>query len=106
MTKLFKKRFEKQTGQKKKKKAKRTMSDIYNHKNYSRWVEAFGSPSILRLVGDIGIEPTYELLDEFNEDVPIAYMDKRINNELKKARERDKDRNASNFTFENNNFWS
>ena len=79
MTKMFKERFEKQTGQKFTEKAKRTMSDIYNHKNYSRWIEAFTSDSILRLVGEIGIEPTYELLNEFNDDVPIAYMDKRIN---------------------------
>ena len=106
MTKMFKERFEKQTGQKFTEKAKRTMSDIYNHKSYSRWIEAFTSDSILRLVGEIGIEPTYELLNEFNEDVPIAYMDKRINDELKSARERDKDRNTSSFTFTNNNFWS
>ena len=106
MAKMFKERFEKQTGQKFTEKAKRTMSDIYNHKNYSRWIEAFTSDSILRLVGEIGIEPTYELLNEFNDDVPIAYMNKRINDELKKARERDKDRNTSNFTFSNNNFWS
>ena len=106
MTQMFKERFEKQTGQKFAEKAKRIMSDIYNHKNYSRWIEAFSSDSILRLVGEVGIEPTYELLNEFNEDVPIAYMDKRINDELKKARERDKDRKTSNFTFTNNNFWS
>ena len=106
MTKMFKERFEKQTGQKFTEKAKSTMSDIYNHKNYSRWIEAFASDSILRLVSEIGIEPTYDLLDEFNDDVPIAYMDKRINDEIKKTRERDKDRNTSNFTFENNNFWS
>ena len=106
MTKMFKERFEKQTGQKFTEKAKSTMSDIYNHKNYSRWIEAFGSDSILRLVGEIGIEPTNDLLDEFNDDVPIAYMDNRINDELKKSRERDKDRNTSNFTFTNNNFWS
>ena len=105
MTKLFKERFEKQTGQKFTEKAKRTMSDIYNHKNYSRWIESFGSNSILRLVGDIGIEPANDLLDEFNEDVPIAYMDKRINDELKKARYQNKDRESSNFTFTNNNFW-
>ena len=106
MTKMFKERFEKQTGQKFTEKAKSTMSDIYNHKNYSRWIESFGSDSILRLVGEIGIEPSYDLLDDFNDEVPLAYMDKRINDELKKARGRDKNRNTSNFTFENNNFWS
>ena len=106
MTKMFKERFEKETGKKFTEKAKRTMADIYNHKNYSRWIEAFASDSILRLVGKIGIEPTHDLLDEFNDDVPIAYMDKRINDELKNTRERDKDRNTSNFTFTNNNFWS
>ena len=102
---MFKERFEKQTGQKFTEKAKRTMSDIYNHKNYERWKDAFGSDSMLILVGEIGIEPTYELISEFNENVPLAYMNDRINEEQKKARERNKDRNTSNFTFENNNFW-
>lgn len=106
MTKMFKERFEKETGKKFTEKAKRTMSDIYNHKNYDRWKDAFGSDSMLILVGEIGIEPTYELIDEFNENVPLAYMNARINEEQKKERERNKDRNISNFTFTNNNFWS
>ena len=106
MTKMFKERFENQTGQKFTEKTKRTMADIYNHKNYDRWKDAFGSDSMLILVGEIGLEPTYDLIDEFNENVPLAYMNDRINEEQKKARERNKNRNTSNFTFTNNNFWS
>lgn len=106
MAEIYKKQYESITDKEFNKDTRRIMEDIYNHQNYDRFIEAYGSGAELRLVKKLDPQTVLDLVSEFNDKVPLAHMDERINKELRKARKVDKDRDTSNFTYSNNNFWS